>query len=182
MFLELLHFYVPALFLLFSALGIIFSPRMYLSLVSFFLFVVMSSLIFFDLNAKFIAVFQFILCGVCLVSYLFLLLKKMGRLNLELKLVSNSKIIWRVTVLSVFVLLGVFLLYEEFVNSLFSIFNTVAIKSFDVIDFSQNIFPLHLIVLLFILCAVVIRVFLISVQTPNVLQTEEMFEENEIDD
>ena len=83
---DFVYFYVFAFLMISSALGIIFAPRMYLSLLSLFFLVVFSSLLYLGLNAVYLSVFQFILCGLCLFVYVFLLLKK-----LELKACKTCK-------------------------------------------------------------------------------------------
>ena len=161
---DFVYFYVFAVLMLVSAAGIIFAPRMYLSLLSLFFLVIFSSLLYFGLNAVYLSIFQFILCGVCLFVYIFLLLKKIGRLNLELKLVSRPKIIVSSFFIFIFGLCTCVFFKEEFTNSLFEIFNFVAQKSSDIVAFDLHMFPLHLIILLVLVCAVVIRVFLLSSQ------------------
>lgn len=161
---EILYFYLLFFLLPLSALGVILAPRMYLSVLSLFLLICCSSLLYFGMNAKYIAVFQFILCGLFLSVYIFLLLKKIGRLNLKLKLVTPFKIIPSVIFTVLFGVLTCLFFNEEFSNALFDIFSFVTIKSSDVVDFASHLFPLHLVVLLVLVSAAVIRVFLISRQ------------------
>ena len=52
----------------------------------------------------------------------------------------------------------------SFSSIIFEIFNFVAQKSSDIVAFDLHMFPLHLIILLVLVCAVVIRVFLLSSQ------------------
>lgn len=167
---EIIYFYLLALLMIFCAAGVIFAPRMYLSALSLFFLIVFSSLLYFDLNASYIAVFQFILCGVCLSVYIFILLKKISRLNLKLKLVTPLKIICSAVFVFLFGLLTCLFFNEEFTNSFFDIFNFVTEKSSDIVNFAQHVFPLHLVAILVLVSAVVIRVFLLSVQN-NTEQT-----------
>ncbi len=157
---EVFYFYLLFFVMLGASIGVIAAPRMFLALGSFFLMIVVSSLLYLTLNAFYMAVFQFILCGVILSVYIFLLLKKIGRLNLKLKLVTVPKIIFgTLFTLSLGALTCLFV-NEEFSNSLYSIFNYITEKSSDVVDFASHIFPLHLVIVLFLVVAVVIRVFL----------------------
>lgn len=169
---DVLAFYVLAFLILVSASMVIFAPRMYLAAVSLFFLVLFSSFLYFSLNASYIAIFQFLLCGLCLSLYIFLLLKKIGRLNLRLKLVSPFKLFFR----SFFVLaLGVltYLFFaEEFSNSLFDVFSFVSEKSSDVIDFAAHIFPLHLVLILVVISAIVIRIFLLSYQNTETISED----------
>ena len=159
---DILYFYMLAFLMLISASGIIFAPRMYLSVLSLLSFILFSSLLYLALNAGYIALFQFILSGLCIFIYIFLLLKKIGRLNLALKLVKPLKIAFAATAVSLFGIFSCLFFKEEFTNSLFDIFNSVIEKSSDIIHFSDHIFPLHLMILLLFVSAVVIRVFLLS--------------------
>ena len=72
---NIIAFYALTFVLFGSAVGLIFFPKMYMSLISFFCFVLSSCFLYWELNAKYLSVFQFILCGVILCGYLFLLLK-----------------------------------------------------------------------------------------------------------
>lgn len=161
---EILYFYLLAFLILICAGGIIFLPRMYLSAFSLFGLIVFSSLLYLDLNAAYIAIFQFILCGVCLSVYIFILLKKIGRLNLKLKLVTPFKIVCSGLITLLFGVLTCFFFAEEFTNSFFDIFSFVTEKSSDVVNFAQHLFPLHLVMILVLVSAVVIRVFILPSQ------------------
>ena len=169
MFSEIIYFYLLFFSIIGAALGIILAPRMYFACLSMFLLVCLSSLLYLSLDAIYIAVFQFILCGIFLSVYMFLLLKKIGRLNLNLKLVAVPKVI--VSCLFTLILGAVTYLYfkEEFTNSLFEIFNFVTIKSSDVVDFKLHIFPLILVILLVFISLTVIRVFLLRQQAVETL-------------
>lgn len=157
---NLIYFYFLFFATICCALGIIFAPMMYLSAVSLFLFVCFSSLIYLYLNSVYLSVFQFILCGLFLSVYLFLLIKKIGRINLRLGLAPASKII----VSSIFVLLfgALFVLYflQEFDSSLYSFFNAVVEKSFDAVNFKHYLYPLSLVGIFVLVSAAVLRVFL----------------------
>lgn len=146
------------------ALGVILAPRMYLSVISLFLLICFSSLLYFSMSAIYIGIFQFILCGICLSVYIFLLLKKIGRLNLKLKLVTIGKIVSSIVLTVLFGVLSCLFFKAEFSNALFDVFNFVAAKSSDVVDFASHSFPVHLVIVLFLVSVVVIRVFLISQQ------------------
>lgn len=173
---DFVYFYVFAFLMISSALGIIFAPRMYLSLLSLFFLVVFSSLLYLGLNAVYLSVFQFILCGLCLFVYVFLLLKKIGRLNLSLKLVKLAKIVMSSFFILLFGICACIFFIKEFSNSLFEIFNSVAEKSSDVVNFGMHVFPLHLILLLVLVSAVVIRVFLLASQNNNAQPDEDIIE------
>ena len=157
---DIIHFYSLFIILLASAFGVIFSPRMFLSVLSFFFLICSSSLLYLELNAKYIAVFQFILCGLFLMIYLFLLLKKIGRFNLNLKLVQTPKMLFSALFVVMFGILTYLFFDEEFNSSLYSIFNFVEGKSADVINFSMHLFPLHLVIILVFVTSVVLRIFL----------------------
>lgn len=157
-------FYFYSLFILIvgSAACIILASRMYLALISLFCLICTTGLLYLALNAKYLAIFQFILCGIFLSVYIFLLLKKIRRLNLSLKLVNPAKII--ISMFWVLLFGGVACLFynEEYSNSLYTIFNFIIENSSDTVKFSQHIFPLHLVMLLVIVTAAVLRIFLSS--------------------
>ena len=159
---EVFCFYILFFAIIVSAIGIILAPRMFLAMISFFLLICMTSLLYLTLNAGYIALFQFILCGVVLGVYIFLLLKKIGRLNLKLKLVPVLKIISGAFFTVAFGVLCCLFMNEEFENSLYSIFNYITEKSSDIVDFAGHVFPLHLVILLVLISAIVIRVYLIN--------------------
>lgn len=152
-------FYLIFFLVIGSSIGVIVAPRMYLALLSLFILVSSSSLLYFGLNAKYMAVFQFILCGLILSVSIFILLKKIGRLNLKLKLVPVGKLITGVFFVVLFGGLSCLYFNQEFNNSLYSIFNYISGKSDDVVNFAAHTFPLHLVVLLVLVSAIVIRVF-----------------------
>lgn len=162
---NIIAFYALTFVLLGSAVGMIFFPKMYMSLLSFFCFVLSSCFLYWELNAKYLSVFQFILCGVILCGYLFLLLKKIGRLNAELHLKNLLTIVVCFTLVSLFGVCILVFFYEEYNSALYSIFNFVQEKVFDSISFGANLFPLGLIVLLVFIVAIVLRVLLASAIT-----------------
>ena len=175
---EVLYFYVLSILMIISAASIIAAPKMYLSVGSLFLLICFSSLLYLNLNAGYIALFQFLLCGLCLFVYIFLLLKKIGRLNLRLKLVSKIKIIYSASAVLLLSCLCCLFFKEEFTNSLFDIFNFVTVKTSDVVDFAAHIFPLHLIFILVLISAVVIRVFLLSLDRKEPILSEKSVKEH----
>lgn len=175
---EVLYFYVLSILMIISAASIIAAPKMYLSVGSLFLLICFSSLLYLNLNAGYIALFQFLLCGLCLFVYIFLLLKKIGRLNLRLKLVSKIKIIYSASAVLLLSCLSCLFFKEEFTNSLFDIFNFVTVKTSDVVDFAAHIFPLHLIFILVLISAVVIRVFLLSLDRKEPILSEKSVKEH----
>ncbi len=157
---SLIYFYFLFFASITSALGVIFAPKMYLSALALFLFVCFSALIYLYLNSTYLSVFQFILCSMFLSLYIFLLLKKIGRLNLELRLAPVSKIV----VSGVFVLLFgmLFILYfmQEFDSSLYSFFNVAVEKSFNSVNFKHYLYPLSLVGIFILVTTAVLRVFL----------------------
>ncbi len=178
---DVLAFYVLAVLILVSASMVILAPRMYLSVVSLFFLVIFSSFLYFGLNASYIAIFQFLLCGLCLFLYIFLLLKKIGRLNLRLKLVSPFKLVFRTFFVFIFGVLTYLFFVEEFSNSLFDVFSFVSEKSSDVIDFATHIFPLHLVLILVVISAIVIRIFLLSYQNSEAISEDSKQKEGKND-
>lgn len=159
---NIIFFFFISVLILFFAGCVIFASRMFMSLICLFLLVCSTGFLYLTLNAKYIAVFQFILCGIFLSVYIFMLLRKIGRLSLKLKLVNPAKIITGVFWVLSFGLITVLFFREEFNNSLYSIFNFLVEKSFDSVKFAINIFPLHLIIILVIVTAIVLRIFLVQ--------------------
>lgn len=164
---NVIYFYFLFAALCSSALGVIFSPRMYMSALSLFLLVCFSSLLYLGFSAVYLAIFQFILCGLFLSVYVFLLLKKIGRLNLTLKLASKAKIVTGICFIVLLCALCVLFFNQEFDNSLYSVFNFVIAKSSDIVDFEHYLFPLSLIGVLIFVAAFVMRVFLDGVEQRN---------------
>ena len=156
----IINFYSLSVAILACAFGVIFAPRMYIAAVSLFLLICFSGMLYLGLNAQYLAIFQFILCGLCLSVYIFFLLKIIGRWNLKLKLVSSAKVVFS----SVFVLLLLILtsiyFYQEFINSLYSVFSVITEKSSDIVKFMRYSYPLSLVILLVFVSASVLRVFL----------------------
>lgn len=157
---DVVYFYTLFFMILGSAFGVIFAPKMYLALLSLFGLICFSGFLYLGLNARYMAVFQFILCGIFLTLYILILLKKIERLNLKLKLVSPFKIIISSGLVFSFGVMYCLFFNEEFENSLYSIFNFVIEKSTDKINFAMHIFPLHIVILLVIVTAVILRIFL----------------------
>lgn len=154
---EPLCFYVTAMMLLGSAIGVVFAPRMFLALISLFFAFLFSGAMCFMVNAKFIALFVFILGGVVLCPIIFLLMKKINRWNLPLKLSGVFRIIVTSVVLCGFGVVACLFVGEEFNNSLINIFNFVNEKSADSMTFSGQIFHLHIVLILIIAAVIVIR-------------------------
>lgn len=161
---NVIYFYLLFTALCAGAFGVIFAPRMYMSALSLLLVVCFSSLLYLGFNAVYLAVFQFILCGLFLFVYVFLFLKKIGRINLSLKLASKTKIIASICFLVLLSVLCTLFFSQEFDNSLYSVFNFVVAKSSDIVDFKNYIFPLSLIGVLIFVAAFVMRVFLEGVE------------------
>ena len=164
---NIIYFYSVFFLILGSAAGIIFSPKMYLALLSLFVFICSSSALYLGFGANYAAFFQLILCGIVLSGYLFLLLKKIGTMDLKLKLNSVGKIIASAITVAVLGVLVVLFFVEEFENSLYEVFNFVQEKSFDAINFVANIFPLHLVIIFVFVSAIVLRIFLSRLNTNN---------------
>lgn len=157
---NIIYFYSLFFAILTSAFGVIFAPRMYISVLSLFLLICCSSLLYLGLNAKYLAIFQFILCGLFLSVYIFLLLKKIGRINLGLKLVQPVKIVFSSVFVLLFGVLTCLFFNQEFSNSLYSIFNFITEKSSDTVRFLQYAYPLSLVLILVLVSAAVLRIFL----------------------
>ena len=168
---NLIYFYFLFFATICCALGVIFAPVMYLSALALFLFICFSGVIYLYLNSVYLFVFQFILCGVFLSSYIFLLIKKIGKINQQLRLAPVSKIIVSSVFLALFGLLFVLYFTQEIDNSLYSFFNTVAEKSFVSVNFKHYLYPLSLVGVFVLVSASVLRVFLDTSQ--NVQQPKE---------
>lgn len=179
---EFLSFYLVSGVMLVSAFSVVFAPRMYISVLSLFLLISSSSFLYFGLNARYLALFQFILCGICLIVYLFLLLRKIERLQLELKLVSNFKIVIRSFFIFLFGAFIVFFVNEELSSSLFDVFNFVYEKASDEIDFTGNLLPLYLFVILVMVISMVVRSYLRPSKNDetSVIAEREEYEKKEI--
>ena len=162
MVLNIIYFYILFFAICSSALGVILAPRMYMAVLSLFLLVCFTSLMYFSLNAIYLSVFQFILCGLILSAYIFLLLKKIGRINLGLKLAPASKIIMSSVFIILLATLSIMYFYQEFDNSLYAFFNASIENSFDSVNFKNNLYPLALIGIFVFVSASVLRVFLDS--------------------
>ena len=157
---EVFYFYLLFFAVLGASIGVIAAPRMFIALISFFVMICVTSLLYLTLNAAYMAIFQFILCAVVLCVYIFLLLKKISRLNLKLKLVPFAKLCAGVVFTLLFGVFCCLFVNQEFSSSLYSIFNFITEKSSDSVNFCGLIFPFHLVILLVLISAVVIRVFL----------------------
>lgn len=164
---EFLNFYLVSVLMLVSALGVVFAPRMYISVVSLFVLISTSSFLYFDLNARYLAFFQFILCGICLTISLFVVLRKIACLQLELKLVSKIKVVLRSLFTILFGSFFVFCVGEELSSSLFDVFNFVYEKASDSIYFSENLLPLYLFVILVIVVSMVVCSYLRSAKVED---------------
>lgn len=151
-------FYINSLILLIFALGVIFSPRLYWALICMFGCFVFSSLLLFNLSAIFVVMLD-ILFSLCLFLCIFIFAKKIDKLNLLNKIVFPFKLFVRFFFLILFGVLIFSFFYEEQSRSIFNVFNIVLDKTIDVVNFTQYLFPLHLIVLLVFVCIVVSSVF-----------------------
>lgn len=160
---NVIYFYSLFFAILASSLGIILAPKMYMAAISLFCLICFSGVLYLGFNAKYIAIFQFILCGVFLCAYIILLLKKISRLNLNLKLAPPFKIIASSLFIFLFGLLTCLFFKEEYSNSLYSIFNFISEKSSDTVNFALHGFHLQLVILLVLVTAVVLRIFLVNV-------------------
>ncbi len=156
----IINFYSLSVAILACAFGVIFAPRMYIAAVSLFLLICFSGMLYLGLNAQYLAIFQFILCGLCLSVYIFFLLKKIGRWNLKLKLVQPGKIVFGSLFVFLLLILTCTFFYQEFNNSLYSVFSFITEKSSDVVKFVRHAYPLSLVILLVFVSASVLRVFL----------------------
>lgn len=165
---ETIYFYFFALMLIVSSVGVIFSPRMFLSVFSLFGAFFFSSLLYELLNARFLAIFQFIFCGLLLCVTLFAVMQKISRWNLKLKVSSWLRNIVTCAALLLFVVLTAMFVQEEFSSSLFGIFSLTSERAADVLHFSDFIFPLYLICILFIAVASVIKTQIDSGTQDNV--------------
>ncbi len=157
---NLIYFYFLFFAVIICALGVIFAPMMYISAIALFLFICFSALIYLYLNSVYLSVFQFILCGLFLSVYIFLLIKKIGRANLSLSLAPTSKIIISSTFVLLLGLLFVLYFTQEFDSSLYSFFNSVVEKSFGSVNFKHYLYPLSLIGVFVFVSAAVLRVFI----------------------
>lgn len=156
MFSESIYFYIFSILLICNCAAVIFAPRMVLALFGLFLSFLFTGLICWTLNAHFIAIFQFVLCGLILCPVIFLLMNKISRWSLPLKLVRPFKIIIAALVSLGFGALVCLFIKEEFASSLLNIFNFVNEKSSDSVHFFSYAFPLHLLLILVVVTVIVI--------------------------
>ena len=170
-------FYILSLILVISSLGVVLSPKMYLALISMLFCVITASILFFNLNAIFVGWLSIFLCLFLLV-FVFIFSKKIDKLFLKNKLVFSFKIFIRCILLLLFCFLIFYFVYEEQSQTVFDVFKIVTGVSVDVIDFSTQIFTLHLIVVLAIVCCLVARLFFTSNQG-NVFDIESKDAEEE---
>lgn len=169
-------FYLMAVILIISALTVVFAPRMYISVASFFSLIFLSSVFYYFLNARYLAVFQFILCAIFLVGYILLLLKRIDKLNLPLKLVSKPKVIissFFITLLG-FSVLGFFVFEEN--NYFDTLFNIVCETSSDIVLFAPNLFPLCLVGIILSVISVVVRALLLPVPSSAGINIDSLIE------
>lgn len=158
---EAVYFYIYAVVLVASALSVIFSPRMFLGVCAFFLTLLFSSLIYWLLSAEFIALFQFILCGLFLCIILMMILRKITILTLPLRVGSLAKIILTCIVLLIFGLISYFYMSVEFSGAINDIFGFINAKAADRFDFTNFTFPLHLVVIITgVMCVMLRNIYL----------------------
>ncbi len=172
MFTESVCFYGLSGLLLGSLVLVIFAPRMFLALISLLFGILFTGLLCWSLNAKFIAVCMFLVFGVVLCPVIWTLMNMISRWNLPLKLVNPAKIIFTVFSLILFIFVTVLFIREEFSSSLLNIFNFVNIKSSEGFNFSEYVFPLHLIVILSIITIIVIKALVFSKDSDAENETE----------
>lgn len=168
---NILYFYSLFFLTLGSAMSVVFAPRMYLSVLSLFFLICSSSVLYWNLNAKYLAIFQVILCGFFLCGFICILLKKIGRLTLIIKKKTIFNIIFKTLILLLFAIVTVIFFIEDYNNSLYTMFNFVPEKAFDEINFKNYLFPLLLATILICTTAITARVFLIT--DPNQPQIDE---------
>jgi hypothetical protein len=156
LFTDVLYFYLLFFGVLAGAAGVIAAPRLFLSVVSLFVAVSASSLLYLRLNAHYIAIFQFVFCGLVFSSLLFVLLKKTEMFNLGSKFVTKFKAFTGIVLVFVFGLLVCLFANEEFSGSLYAFFSSVSERAFADTGFSGDIFSLQLLIIMVSVAAVVL--------------------------
>lgn len=151
------YFYIYAVLLIAGAAGVVFSPRMFAALCSFFFMLLFSSLIYGLLNAAFLAVFQFVLCGLMLCLMLFFILKKITIWMLPLKIASIVKIMFAIFVFCIFAVVSFFYVGFEFGSNSGLFIHMFKEKSADIIDFSGFLFSVSLAVILTLTVCVALK-------------------------
>ena len=154
---EAVYFYIYALILIVSAVGVVFSPRMVLSFCAFFCTLLFSSCIYGLLNAGFMALFQFILCGLFLCIMLMLILKKITIWTLPLKVASVRKIVLSSVALVIFGIFSYLYVSFEFGGVIGEFFDFIKEKSVDIVDFSDFMFSIHLVIIITLVMCVMLR-------------------------
>lgn len=154
---EAVYFYIYALILIVSAVGVVFSPRMFLSFCAFFCTLLFSSCIYGLLNAGFMALFQFILCGLFLCIMLMLILKKITIWTLPLKVASVRKIVLSSVALVIFGIFSYLYVSFEFGGVIGEFFDFIKEKSVDIVDFSDFMFSIHLVIIITLVMCVMLR-------------------------
>ena len=150
-----------ALILVVSAIGVVFSPRMFYAFCAFFCTLLFSSFIYALLNATFMAVFQFILCGLVLCLILLLVLKKITIWNLPLKIATTTRTVAASLIMFLFGIISCLYVNFEFNGVIGYFLDLIKEKSMDVVDFSNFMFSIHLaIILTLVLCIMVRNIYL----------------------
>ncbi len=153
---EPIYFYILAVLLIFSASAVIFAPRMFLAIIGLFLSFLFTGLICASLNAIFVAMFQFILCGLILCPVIFLSTRKISLWDFPLRLVKIPKIVISSIIVVLFCAVICLYVREEFSSALLNIFSYVNEKSADLFNFSEYLFPMHIVIILTVVAFVVI--------------------------
>lgn len=155
-------FYTLFFVVLASAIGVVFSSRMYVLLFAFFSLIFSTSFLYWNLGSKYIAISQFILYGIILCGYIFSLLKKSSSHELKSKFKNSPILIFSSIIVFLFALFAIIFFFAQYDNSLYSIFNVVNEKAFESIDFKSNVFLLLMVFVLLIIVALVSRVLLLE--------------------
>lgn len=154
---EAVYFYIFSICLLLSAVGVVFSPKMFMSVIALFGAFLFSSLIYGMLGAYFMAVFQFVLCGLFLCFVFVLIMRKITKWNLPLKIAPFYKILLSSIVFGGFGIVVYFYVFFEFNGMPLDFFDFIKEKSVDIVDFSGVMLPVYLIIILIPVMCVLLR-------------------------
>lgn len=154
---EAVYFYIYAIILVVSAIGVVFSPRMFFAFCAFFCTLLFSSCLYGLLDAGFMAVFQFLLCGLFLCIMLILLLRKITIWTLPLKIASRFRVALSAVVLFIFGILTYLYVNFEFSGSIGDFFCFLNEKSVDTVDFSGFSFSIPLMIIITMVMCVMLR-------------------------
>ena len=167
MFTESVSFYGLAGLLLGALSFVIFASRMFLASIALIFSVLFTALLCWVLKAKFIALSMFFVFGILICPAICVLMNSISRWNLPLKLVHPAKIVFSVFSLFLFFALTIVFVREEFSRSLINIFNFVNMKSSEGFNFSEYIFPLHLVIILTVTTLIVVRALVFPIDSEN---------------